>query len=423
MPSTFSAAVSLVWKDLPLRAKAAILIGLPVIALTATGLIFVSYSSKREAQAQLWVDHTLAVRGKLGTILNKLLTTEGAARSYVISHQGKGVFPLATARADISSQIDQLAKMVQDNPIQRDQIGLLRALAEEKFAALETLLKTLQAEKGAVTRSLARSERTMQPLQQILAHLDEEEVRLQTLRTAAVGHHRRFLIGAATETLILGFLAGLGAALFFAGSIARRMEDLQASARALRKDLPLTDENTSRDEIGQVKEELSLTSERLTERTRELRQRESELRAIIDHTTAIIYVKDLESRFLLVNRAMEEAFQIPPGEALGKLPGDFFRAEVAEKLCENDLQVLESGQPGEFEEIIPVGKELRTYLSVKVPLFDDAGVPFALCGVSTDITVRQQATAELQVAHDLLEKRVAELSQSLAGLSAESAPA
>ena len=247
----------------------------------------------------------------------------------------------------------------------------------------------------------------MEPLQATLANLDREESRLQTIRTSSLHRTRRILVIAASETLVLGFLTGLGAALLFAGSIVRRMEDLQVNARAMRKDLQLADDEPSKDEIGEVKRELTLTSERLAGRTRELRERESELRAIIDNTTAVIYIKDTSSRFLVVNRALEEAFDLPPGTALGKLCDELFRPDVAEKVRANDLAVLQSGQPAQFEEEMELAGEKRTYLSVKVPLLDEAGTPYAICGVSTDITARQQVAAQLQQANDELENRVA----------------
>ena len=130
------------WKDIPLRLKAAILIGLPIIGLTATGLMVLSNASLHENEAQLWVDHTLAVRGKLGTILDKLLAAEAWTRSAVLSRQSDAGTRLTAVRAEIEQEIDSLEKMVRDNPGQRDQIGLLRALSSEKFDALEALLKT-----------------------------------------------------------------------------------------------------------------------------------------------------------------------------------------------------------------------------------------------------------------------------------------
>ncbi len=404
------AAMASFWRNLPLRAKAAILVGLPLLLFGAGGLMIFSATSVRESNARLWVDHTVVVRSKLGFILNQLLLTEAAARAYVISRRKDGRPDLAAVRRDVEAQIETLDKLVQDNPGQRGQVGLLRALAQEKFAALEVLLNTPRNADAEVKEKLERSEETMEPLHQTLHRLDQEEARLQAARTATVQRTRSAMIATATQTLILGFLAGIGAALVFASLVVRRIEDLQVHARTLRLGLPLSDQAPSQDEIGRVKTELNLTSERLAERSRELRAREGELRAIIDNTTAIIYVKDLASRFLLTNRAMEKTFELSPGGALGKSPEEFFPAEAAEQIRANDLAVLESGQAAEFEEHIPRGGERRTYLSMKVPLLDETGAPYAICGISTDITERERTAEELQRAlEDRVNERTAEL--------------
>lgn len=63
--------------------------------------------------------------------------------------------------------------------------------------------------------------------------------------------------------------------------------------------------------------ELEAANRRLAEANRGLREREAQvlesqclLRAIIDNSAAIIYVKDLEGRYLLVNRRYEELFHV-----------------------------------------------------------------------------------------------------------------
>ena len=65
---------------------------------------------------------------------------------------------------------------------------------------------------------------------------------------------------------------------------------------------------------------------------RELRASESRLRSIIDNTSAVIFVKDLSGKYLLVNRAYAELMGMESGEMVGKTAFDLFPQATAEVL-------------------------------------------------------------------------------------------
>ncbi|MGH2404947.1 MAG: ATP-binding protein, partial [bacterium] len=130
----------------------------------------------------------------------------------------------------------------------------------------------------------------------------------------------------------------------------------------------------------------------------ELARQEGRLQAILDNSPAVIYLKDLEGRYVLVNSRFETLFHTTCEAVLGKVDHDLFPPVLAQMYRENDAKVIESGGPLEAEEIAVVDGATRVYSSIKFPLRGAAGEPIALCGISIDITERKAANEEIKIA-------------------------
>lgn len=129
----------------------------------------------------------------------------------------------------------------------------------------------------------------------------------------------------------------------------------------------------------------------------QLQQREQQLQAILDYSPAAIYLKDTQGRMLLANRHCESLLHLAPNQSsLGRTSHELLPPEVADRIWQNDQQVLKTRRMVQFEEILtlPDGSD-RTYLSLKFPLMDHAGKVYALGGVSTDISDRKQLEESL----------------------------
>ena len=118
------------------------------------------------------------------------------------------------------------------------------------------------------------------------------------------------------------------------------------------------------------------------------RRAEDWLRAIIDNTDALIYMKNINLTYNIMNRKLREIVGVAEGKVAGLTDHDVFPKGVPEGIEANDRSVLEKGEAMECEEVIPWGDRHHTYVSLKFPLLDSAGVPYAVGGVSTDITLR-----------------------------------
>ena len=127
-----------------------------------------------------------------------------------------------------------------------------------------------------------------------------------------------------------------------------------------------------------------------------LRTSEAQLKAIIDNTSAAIYVKRKgDYQYLLGNPEFESVLGVAPGTTPGLRDEDLFPASAVEALRATDRRVIEEGREISLEEDVPTDGQVRTYLTLKFPLPDENGEPYAMCGISTDITPRKLREAEL----------------------------
>jgi PAS domain S-box-containing protein len=144
----------------------------------------------------------------------------------------------------------------------------------------------------------------------------------------------------------------------------------------------------------------------ITERKRSeeaLRESEEKLKAILDNVPGFVYLKDLQGRHLMVNRYCLDAFHITSEQLIGKTNAEFFPPEIAQRVEANDREVLQTGMPCQYEEEVLLDDGIHTQYSVKFPLLDASGKPYAICGISTDISDRIRTQKALQESEERLQ--------------------
>lgn len=144
------------------------------------------------------------------------------------------------------------------------------------------------------------------------------------------------------------------------------------------------------------------------------------LRTLIDTLHDRIYVKDKQSRLLMVNRISWETVPGAAGEAdlIGKTDYDFWPPEVAEAIVKAEQEMFRTGQPiinHEEPGNIQNGQMIY-YLTTKIPLRDSQGNIIGLVGVSRDITERKLAEQE-RLALALQTERLQFLTEFISNLS------
>jgi two-component system, sensor histidine kinase and response regulator len=128
-----------------------------------------------------------------------------------------------------------------------------------------------------------------------------------------------------------------------------------------------------------------------------LAQERNLLRTLIDHLPDHVFIKDTESRFVLVNEATVRTLGAASLEVvLGKTDFDFSPRERAEQFFADEQQVVNSGEPlfNREELVIDAAGQGKWYLTSKLPLRDARETVIGLVGISHDITARRQADQE-----------------------------
>ena len=101
-----------------------------------------------------------------------------------------------------------------------------------------------------------------------------------------------------------------------------------------------------KDDKGNIFQSIS-TQRDITERKiaeEELSRERNLLRTLIDNLPAYIYVKDIESRFVIANRAVADVMGTTTDELIGKTDFDYYPGEIAEKFYADDQEFMRSGR-------------------------------------------------------------------------------
>ncbi len=129
-----------------------------------------------------------------------------------------------------------------------------------------------------------------------------------------------------------------------------------------------------------------------------LRESEARFAAFMDNTPTPAFVKDAEGRYIYINRTLRQIWQVEPDGWIGKTDGDLWPPEVADRLRQNDHDILKAGNPASLVEQMPLPDGTpRLFLSSKFP-FRDARGNGLLGGISVDMTERFATEQALRVA-------------------------
>jgi PAS domain S-box-containing protein len=149
----------------------------------------------------------------------------------------------------------------------------------------------------------------------------------------------------------------------------------------------------------------------------QLRESRQLLHTVIDTLPMFVFVKDLDSNYIMANKAMTDFYGPEPEDFATMTPTSLpiQSGEEKQMILGDDRVVFETRQPY-IQPLVPVTRPdgTQTYrYSIKIPLFDEDGELTGLLGVGEDITERKRVEQDLQRVYDELEQRVEERTAAL----------
>ncbi len=133
-----------------------------------------------------------------------------------------------------------------------------------------------------------------------------------------------------------------------------------------------------------------------------IKESEQRLKNIIDNAPAFIYIKDLSGKYVMVNKQYETRFERPEELILGNRLEDLVSPDIAGKLDELDIEVLNTEKLSVKKEFITIHDKQSVFITTRFPVYNIEGSLSGVCGISTDVTEVINLRSQLSKNNELL---------------------
>ena len=362
------------------------MVALPVAALVALSVL-AFLAQRTHDRLDRAEERASQLRAVASETLVAVLDVETAARGYLLTGDDDDLadFQRVADPERLDPLVNQLIRLLARDPEHEQDAARIDSLVAEQLS-IATFAVTSGPENVSLG-ILARGRVVMGELRDRLdAILIQEEADVQNLRDG-LADQERVIEAIRLLGLGLGLLGGLSGALLFTSGVIRRVRRLERNAARLAAGEPLAALPPGRDEIGGLGRALELAAGRL-------REAQDLLKGVIDGTPDVVYVKDLDGRYLLMNRAGEKYLGRAQEEIVGHTDEELYDAELAATIREADRAVIGSEDIVAYESTDASGGAPRYFLTTKGPFRDGSGRIVGVFGISREITDRVLAEQE-----------------------------
>lgn len=186
-------------------------LGIVLIFFVISGMIaYRNVETLRANSQRIWRTHDVLMA--MGELLSTMQDAETGQRGYLLTGNDKYLEPYQVAVADVATKVETLSALTRDNPVQRDNLVLLKRHIDTKLAELDqtvALRRNNNAQSALAIVGTDRGKVEMDAVRRQLRVMQTEENRLRDIRLAEMD-------GAYRTALFSGVLSALvGAALTF----------------------------------------------------------------------------------------------------------------------------------------------------------------------------------------------------------------
>lgn len=262
-----------------------------------------------------WVSHTHEVIEHLIAVSGGLTAAESGSRGYVITGLEQHLRSYEAGVDQVSQQLAALWPLTRDDAAQQQRLRLVEDLVGQRLAGLRDVVEARGRHGVDGGAAVVRTDRGRQLTEQIRAQLDAIEAAERGLLA-----ERQQAVEESAARAWLAVVSGTGLAVVVATMVLVLLfREMRARDRA----------------------------------QAELRASECRLQALINHSPALITVKDLTGHFMLINRQYEQHCQRRAEEIIGRTVEELWPPGFAAVYRANDVRVIESGVALTVEEEAP----------------------------------------------------------------------